>query len=94
MLARTHTQSMYQIAFPASEFAAFLPWLMLNRNGLIILLHPETGSSPTRTVSDALDLTKAAIAAGSESTTPSRTTEPVSLTTQIDVCFNDTSNPT
>src|SRR5262249_43485531 len=58
--------------------------------------HVDVGplSSPTRTVSGALDLTKAAIAAGSESTTPSRTTEPVSLTTQIDVCFNDTSNPT
>jgi aromatic ring-cleaving dioxygenase len=38
-----HTQSMYQIAFPASELASVLPWLMLNRNGLSILLHPETG---------------------------------------------------
>jgi DOPA 4,5-dioxygenase len=30
-LVGPHTQSMYQIAFPASELAAFLPWLMLNR---------------------------------------------------------------
>src|SRR5262249_31690097 len=39
--------------------------------------HVDVGplSSTTRTVSGALDLTKAAIAAGSESTTPSRTTE-------------------
>jgi aromatic ring-cleaving dioxygenase len=38
-----HTKSMYQIAFPAEQVASILPWLMLNRDGLIILLHPETG---------------------------------------------------
>ena len=38
-----HPQSMYQIAFPREMLAAFVPWLMLNRDGLTILLHPETG---------------------------------------------------
>jgi hypothetical protein len=31
---------------------------------------------------------------GSESTTPSRKTDPTWFTTQIDVCFNDPSSPT
>jgi aromatic ring-cleaving dioxygenase len=38
-----HPQSMYQIAFPRELLAAFVPWLMLNRDGLTVLLHPETG---------------------------------------------------
>src|SRR5262245_38761846 len=43
--------------------------------------------NPTRTAFGALDLTNAAIASGSKSTTPSRTTDPMSFTTQIDTCF-------
>ena len=39
-----HPQSMYQIAFPREMLAAFVPWLMLNRDGLTILLHPGTGN--------------------------------------------------
>ena len=40
-----HPVSMYQVAFPHAIFAAFVPWLMLNRDGLTILLHPETGNA-------------------------------------------------
>jgi DOPA 4,5-dioxygenase len=42
-LVGPHPQSMYQIAFPRRLLAQFVPWLMLNRDGLTVLLHPETG---------------------------------------------------
>jgi aromatic ring-cleaving dioxygenase len=41
-----HTQAMFQIAFPVDLFADLAPWLMLNRDGLDVLLHPETGDDP------------------------------------------------
>jgi aromatic ring-cleaving dioxygenase len=40
-----HPQSMYQIAFPSGMLTRFVPWLMLNRDGLTVLLHPETGDN-------------------------------------------------
>lgn len=43
-LVGPHPQSMYQIAFPSGMLGSFVPWLMLNREGLTILLHPETGN--------------------------------------------------
>jgi aromatic ring-cleaving dioxygenase len=43
-LVGPHSRSMYQIAFPSGMLESFLPWLMLNRDGLTILLHPETGN--------------------------------------------------
>jgi aromatic ring-cleaving dioxygenase len=38
-----HPQAMYQIAFPRTLIGSLLPWLMLNRDGLAVLVHPETG---------------------------------------------------
>ena len=40
-----HTRSMYQVAFAPAELARLLPWLMLNRGSLDILVHPETGDN-------------------------------------------------
>ena len=44
-LVGPHLRSMFQIAFPHTMLVTFLPWLMLNRDGLAILLHPETGDA-------------------------------------------------
>lgn len=38
-----HSAPMFQVAFLAAIFPDFIPWLMLNRQGLVILLHPNTG---------------------------------------------------
>ena len=38
-----HPGATYQVEFPAAMLASFVPWIMLNRDGLNVLLHPETG---------------------------------------------------
>jgi DOPA 4,5-dioxygenase len=38
-----HTQAMYQVAFPVEVFPGLVPFLALNRDGLSVLVHPETG---------------------------------------------------
>lgn len=38
-----HPKAMYQVAFLPNQFGNVVPWLMLNREGLDILVHPETG---------------------------------------------------
>jgi aromatic ring-cleaving dioxygenase len=37
-----HSVAMYQVAFATEVFAAFVPWLMLNRGDLDVLVHPNT----------------------------------------------------
>ena len=38
-----HPKPMYQVAFSPDELAKIVPWLMLNRDGLSVLVHPRTG---------------------------------------------------
>lgn len=38
-----HVAAMYQIAFPVDLFPAIVPFVMMNRQGLTVLLHPESG---------------------------------------------------
>jgi aromatic ring-cleaving dioxygenase len=38
-----HPKPMYQVAFLPNQFAEIIPWLMLNREELDILVHPTTG---------------------------------------------------
>ena len=40
-----HPSAMYQIAFEPDLFPALVQFLMLNRQGLTVLVHPETGRS-------------------------------------------------
>ena len=40
-----HPQAMYQVAFQPEMFATIVPWLLINRKDLDILVHPNTGVS-------------------------------------------------
>lgn len=40
-----HPISMYQVAFAAEEFPLLVPWLMLNREELSVLVHPLSGDA-------------------------------------------------
>ncbi len=39
-----HPKPMYQVLFAPEQFGTIVPWLMLHRNGLDILVHPSTGN--------------------------------------------------
>lgn len=38
-----HPQAMYQVAFAPALFPTLAPFIALNREGLTVLVHPETG---------------------------------------------------
>jgi aromatic ring-cleaving dioxygenase len=40
-----HTVAMYQVVFAVEDFARLVPWLMLNRDGLDVLVHPLAGNA-------------------------------------------------
>jgi aromatic ring-cleaving dioxygenase len=41
-LVGPHARAMYQVSFDVASFGNFVPWLMLNRQGLTVLVHPNT----------------------------------------------------
>jgi aromatic ring-cleaving dioxygenase len=40
-----HPRGSCQLAFGTAEFAAVIPWLTLNRNGLTVFAHANTGDA-------------------------------------------------
>ncbi len=53
-LVGPHTKPMYQVAFAPDQFDKVVPWLMLHREGLAILVHPNTGDAVADHINHAL----------------------------------------
>ena len=49
-----HARAMYQVAFDVASFGKIVPWLMLNRRGLTVLVHPNTRNERADHLSHAL----------------------------------------
>ena len=44
-LVGPHPRWSCQLAFEPLEFGKIIPWLAMNRSGLVVFIHPETGDA-------------------------------------------------
>src|SRR5687768_12885188 len=49
-----HSQAMYQVEFAVDQFDKVVPWLMLNRGSLSVLVHPRTADEVADHITNSL----------------------------------------